>query len=1008
LKAQYYNLTFRNYSSSQGLSQGEVESVYVDSHGFLWVGSHFGLTRYDGKEYRTYYHHVDDSTTPGDNIVKDIAEDSHGNLWLGLYNSGIAMMHPLTNRFINYMPGPGSLKHARVETIIVDQKDQVWIGTELSLSVFLPLSGKFINISRFPGMEKDLNVLSIAEDDIGIVWIGTKEDGLWRMIPGTWKAEQIAPFQVTQAIWSIRFDKDGQNWLATDHGLLEIQDTYSPVPKVRRAAFYPYREPLKDVEVDPAGNIWMASQLNGLKIYFPKTGFIDELMENFSSARGLLSNRLYDIYQDNRGRIWIGGENGLQHFHDASQRFNIYPGLSNLSDELRGSTLYGIYEINDDILMATSGGVIVYNRVINRYNPVNYFQGYVPGSIRFRSFYREARDVWWVCSDQGVFELIRKDGNYFLKRPAVLRNNPEFRTNSFRNYLKTEDGKYWFATTADGLLKFDPVTNETIFYTDQFHDATGIANNVINNIAYDRDSNLVVCTDSGISILKKGTNYFRNIFPRRSIGSPGLNIPFIYDFYDDGHSYWLATYGGGLNQVNKRDGRITWYTVRNGLCNDGIYTIIPTGDSLLWMGTTNGLSRFHIPSAVFENYSLADGIPADEFNMLSKFVNEEGEIFMGTMNGLISFRPADVNKDTSRPRIYLTAVRLQGGYLSDSATTLVNTDKKLVIKYNQDLLLEFSPMMYRPVSSVSIRYQIKEISNEWKEGEINGQLPLVKIEPGEYTLAVQLFANQNRIGSDVLEIKLVIIPPYWKTTGFTISLLLLGAIAVFLIIRYYIIRRLEMQRVIFEREQAVERERSRISAELHDDIGGGLTAIRLMSEMQKDKTADRDSSFFFNKISASSNELIQKMNEIVWALNINNDNLQSLVSYTRQFAVSYLDDLKISSEVVFPEQIPDIPVPGSHRRSVFLLVKECLNNVAKHAQASHVYIEIKIRDNFHIEIRDNGKGFDQLKTREGSHGLTNMSRRVKALKGKMQILIRNGTAVIFDIPLDQLSAHATT
>ncbi len=116
-----------------------------------------------------------------------------------------------------------------------------------------------------------------------------------------------------------------------------------------------------------------------LKIFFPQTGFLDDLRENFSSARGLLSNRLSQIYQDSRGGIWLGGENGLQYFHGPSQKFNIYPGLSNISDQVRGSTLYGIYEVDNDLLMATSGGILIYNRVTNRFIPVNYFSGYRAG-----------------------------------------------------------------------------------------------------------------------------------------------------------------------------------------------------------------------------------------------------------------------------------------------------------------------------------------------------------------------------------------------------------------------------------------------------------------------------------------------------------------------------------------------------------------------------------------------------------------------------------------------------
>jgi signal transduction histidine kinase len=223
------------------------------------------------------------------------------------------------------------------------------------------------------------------------------------------------------------------------------------------------------------------------------------------------------------------------------------------------------------------------------------------------------------------------------------------------------------------------------------------------------------------------------------------------------------------------------------------------------------------------------------------------------------------------------------------------------------------------------------------------------------------------------------------------------------VVRQIIKRRLERQRAEFLKQQAVEQERSRISAELHDDIGGGLTAIRLLSEMSLEHDTHHPTSKYLEKISASSNELIQKMNEIVWALNINNDNLQSLIAYTRQYAVSYLDDLNISCNFETPENIPDVIVNGKNRRSVFLLVKESLNNIAKHAHASNVNIMIDVSNALLINISDNGKGIGQENITKGN-GLNNMRKRIQSMRGKMEILNDGGTTLVFNIPLKNLNA----
>jgi len=144
------------------------------------------------------------------------------------------------------------------------------------------------------------------------------------------------------------------------------------------------------------------------------------------------------------------------------------------------------------------------------------------------------------------------------------------------------------------------------------------------------------------------------------------------------------------------------------------------------------------------------------------------------------------------------------------------------------------------------------------------------------------------------------------------------------------------------------------------------------------------------------------MNEIVWAMNINNDNLQSLISYTREFAVSYMDDFNIDCKIELPDQIPDLPVIGTKRRDIFLLVKEALNNIVKHAQATEVFLGIKMDENFWIEISDNGIGFDLLNIRKNSNGLQNMRFRIERLKGKIQFKKDHGTKVIFKVPIKEL------
>jgi signal transduction histidine kinase len=752
--------------------------------------------------------------------------------------------------------------------------------------------------------------------------------------------------------------------------------------------------------VDAQQNIWFGSAVDGVYIYFPRTGFLDHLRENFSSARGLLSNRMFELYQDSQEGIWLGGENGLQYYQFKAQKFNIYPGLSNISDQLRGSTLYGIVEVDNDLIMASSGGVLIYNRVANQYSAVRYPRDYRPGSIRFRSLAWEGPMEWWLSTDHGMYRMRQVDGEYVIDRPPQLQHIPAFRAWNVRRYLRQGD-TYFFALALDGMV----IWNRKTGYLKHYRTPEGLPSNVINQLEFDTDGNILLGHNAGLSVFRLADSSFRHFRQRTGSGKKGLNSPFVYDMYDDGRYYWVATFGGGLNKVDKKNGQTEHYTTRQGLCNDGIYSMVAE-DSVFWLGTAKGLSRFDKKSGQFESFSLEDGLPSLEFNMLSRYRSKEGEIFMGTMFGLVSFSTTDIRKYNIPPRIYLSRIRRNGVRLPDSSISEVNTTRRLVTSYGEGVYLEFSAQVFAGSDDLAIRYRLNEIDTTWRTGESGSLVPLIRTEPGTYTLEVQIIRSGGLEKSPEWRMEFVVQPQFWQTLPFRILIGIVGALLLYGLISSYIRRRLQVQQAGFEREKAVEKERSRISAELHDDIGGGLTAIRLMSEMLVDTSTEDRSRSYATRISSSANDLVQKMNEIVWALNLSNDNLQSLVAYTREFAVSYLDDFGLQCRIDIPDAIPDLPVTGRNRRDIFLLVKESLNNIVKHAHATEVHLGMRFGKELNISIRDNGKGFDPSSVRRGANGLNNMRKRVKRLRARMDIRSNEGTSVQFDIPLAALGQSA--
>ena len=206
----------------------------------------------------------------------------------------------------------------------------------------------------------------------------------------------------------------------------------------------------------------------------------------------------------------------------------------------------------------------------------------------------------------------------------------------------------------------------------------------------------------------------------------------------------------------------------------------------------------------------------------------------------------------------------------------------------------------------------------------------------------------------------------------------------------------------YEKEIAVykaqQSERERISADMHDELGSGMTVIRLMSEIARNKMKE-NTPVEIDKISSSADDVLNKMNAIIWSMNSGNDTLDNLISYIRSYSLEYFDKTQVECKVNTPTIIPDKEITGDKRRNMFLCVKETLNNVLKHSKATRVTINIAANQSIKIEIADNGTGIDIENLRQFGNGLKNITRRMEIIGGTFKIENDNGALTTLELPI---------
>jgi signal transduction histidine kinase len=273
-----------------------------------------------------------------------------------------------------------------------------------------------------------------------------------------------------------------------------------------------------------------------------------------------------------------------------------------------------------------------------------------------------------------------------------------------------------------------------------------------------------------------------------------------------------------------------------------------------------------------------------------------------------------------------------------------------------------------------------------------------RIPPGNYVFSVRVIDPLGEVSPFIKTVEIQIAKAYWQTNLFKLGVLLVILAIGWLLSRWYCTYKIRKQKIEFERQQAIERERTRIATDMHDDLGADLSRIRFLSQSILNKKINDDIEIELKKITSFSDEMSEKMGEIVWALNEKNDTLADLIAYTRSYAVEYLANHNIECEANTPLNLPGTFITGEMRRNIFLSVKECLHNVVKHAGATKVFFSVELEKMIKIIIHDNGRGIDWSNRRAFSNGLENISRRMKEINGDVNFVNEQGTKVLLTIP----------
>jgi signal transduction histidine kinase len=464
---------------------------------------------------------------------------------------------------------------------------------------------------------------------------------------------------------------------------------------------------------------------------------------------------------------------------------------------------------------------------------------------------------------------------------------------------------------------------------------------------------------------------------------------------DKNRHIWIGTREKGLYcfaYQNNQLQLLRHLTTKDGLTENFISYLYCDARNIIWACTPAGLDKLdqRDNNIHIENLTLSNNIFQ---NTIEVQATASGEYWVLTQGGMLRFTEKNKNVTSYKPGIEFRQVKA-------GEKNIINT-KNLELDYeHNNLTFQLAAPTYIDEKLTRFSYLLEGSGkNYWSAASKESEINFINLSPGDYTLKVKASFLNGKYPETESAFSFVIHPPWWETWWFRILSGIILLSFVFLLVRFYYRKRIEVQQTIMERQQAIVNERTRIATDMHDDLGAGLSSIRFISERIKRNSFSEVTRQDIEKLEFTTGELMDKMNEIIWATNEKNDTVEDLVFYIRSYAKAYAEDNDLNCFIHIPDELPGLFVSGEVRRNIFLVVKESLHNIVKHANASSIDMDIRVGTKLYIHIKDDGTGIHPTESRRGGNGLHNMKKRMLDIGGSLDMENGSGLTLNISLPL---------
>jgi len=471
----------------------------------------------------------------------------------------------------------------------------------------------------------------------------------------------------------------------------------------------------------------------------------------------------------------------------------------------------------------------------------------------------------------------------------------------------------------------------------------------------------------------------------------GLPAGWIKDLYlDHAGRLWIASSQEGLSRIDDpaaEHPRFINYRTDNGLASDSVWCITEDEGHRIYVGTSRGVDRLDPESGRLRHYTQADGLAQNEVQVA--FRDAHGSLWFGTPRGLSRLDPQPDESPGSLP-ILISGLRVNGiaHHISELGETEIS---KLVLGPDQNQVqIDFVGLDFGTRRELRYQYKLEGSDRDWSAPTDVRTVNYASLRSGNYRFLVRAVTADGVTSLAPAAVTFSILPPIWQRWWFLSLAVLVACLAVYQIYRYRVARLLGLERV-----------RTRIATDLHDDIGSNLSVVAGLSEVLRQQVSNEQVAEQLSVIAKVSQRSVDAMSDIVWAVNPHKDHLRDLLQRMRRFASDAFSARNIQLVFEAPAANLSIRLGAETRREVFLIFKESINNAARHSGCAQAEVSVAVTNgSLSFSVADNGKGFDAVRV-EAGEGLFSMRRRAEKIGGELIITSSagTGTTVLLKTPL---------